>query len=488
MHSMKRLDVPIARWQYALLVGGAVVVTALVTAAAVYLRVSVLQAAAGVFVVALVVGLFLLPVHWVPSTAVLVLAFFPSRFIPNDGPFRALPPITLILVVWAFRRLVLRQGGSAADEAGLPPFHARGLRLWVYVPAAFMLMWLGYSILTSTSTSTSISWSMSFVLAVITPMLVPDSRREGLAVRKALMWSGAILGAYAVIELVLQRSPIYGTIYDALGRNIDREWSVYRSFASFSHPLAAAAFFTIPAMVSLAEWMKSGRFRYLVLAGGAMLGVFATVSRGSILALAVGAGFVFVCALFDPAVRARGRMLGFVALGLFGAVFAATFAPLQERADSLEAGLSNEARELGLIVAFKAAAYGGWLGTGPGTSGQTARRFDDVVIENSMLQLLISIGIPGLITVVALVAGLIINALGNRDVGAAAATVALAVSFASFNVLDAVLYLHILVGLLVLLSLSSYLPGAAPPQFASTTDRSTTPVPLKATFGDRSWI
>ena len=341
-----------------------------------------------------------------------------------------------------------------------------------------MVLWIVYSTLTSRETSTSISWSLSFLTAVITPMLVPDSRREGIALRKALMWGGAILGAYAVIELALQQSPIYGTIYSALGRSIDRDWSVYRAFASFSHPLAAAAFFTIPAMVSLGEWAKTGKFRYLVLSGFSMLGVFATVSRGSILALAVASGVLFIACVFDREIRIRGRILGFVLLGLLGALFAATFAPLQEREDSLEAGLSNGARELGIIVAFKAAAVGDYLGTGPGTSGQTSRIFDDVVIENSALQLLISIGVPGLLTVGVLLVGLMINALGNRDLGTAAAVVALGVSFSGFNVIDAVLYMHFLVGLLVLLSLSSFLPPApASGSGAFTSRRIDFPVP-----------
>lgn len=475
---MNRLDLPVTRRQFAFLVAGAVLATIVGAVIAAVQGVSVVEIAALVFLIGVATVLFVIPVHWLPAFAVLFLAFFPSRFVPSDGPFRALPPITLLLVIWAFRRLVLRQGDSP-EAAGLPPFQPRGLRLWIYVPAAFMVLWLAYSTLTSSSTSTSISWSVSFIAAVITPMLVPDSRREGILLRQALMWSGAIMGAYAFVELGLQQSPIYGTIYELLGRGIDRDWSVYRSFASFAHPLVAAAFFTIPSMISLGEWARTGKFRYLVMSGFAMLGVFATVSRGSILALAVASGFLFVTCLFDREIRMRGRIIGFVLLGVVGILFASTFAPLQERQDSMEAALSNGARELGLTVALKAAAVGEWLGTGPGTSGRTGRIFDDVVIENSALQLLISIGVLGLLTVIALLAGLMINALGNRDVGTPAAVVALAVSFAGFNAIDAVLYLHFLIGLLVLLSLSSFSPSSPSTDAAIRAPRRTDfPVPV----------
>ena len=446
--------------------------TALGTVVAVRAELGLAEVLAGIFVVGLLVTLFLIPVHWLPAASLLILAFVPSRFIPNDGPFRALTPLTAIILIWVFRRLVLRQS-PPADAADLPPLQIRGARLFVYVPVVFVLLWLGYSLVTSMLPNISASWSISFLSAVIAPMLVPDSRAEGILLRKSLMWAGALLGAYAIIEMVLQTSPIYGTINDLLGRLVteERTWSVYRAMAAFSHPLFAAAFFTVPAALALATWMQTGRLRYLVCAGLSTLGIFGTVSRGALLAVAASAIVVFFASLFNPTVRVRSRMLGFALLGVAAIVFAANFAPLQERADSIEAVRSSQTRELGVIVALKTAAYYGWLGSGAGTSGMATDRYKDIPIENSGMQLLVSIGIPGVIAVLALLGGLVVNALAVRDVGAAAAVVALTVAFAGFNVIDAVYYMHALIGIVVMLSVSSFAPLPTPMKTAAEVAR-----------------
>lgn len=465
---------PLTRSQRALALTAAVLCTVGLTAVGVVADVSIVVVVAGLVALGAGVVLFVVPAHWLPAIAVWVFAFVPARFIPNDGPFRALPALTLIMVIWVFRRVILRQGAPdvlPGEQRYIPP----ATRLWVYVPAVILVVWLAFSVYESRNANTSVAWSVSFLAALMAPMLVPDCRREGELVRTAFIWAGGTLGAYAFVEQLLGTSPIYGRLFDALGRTVERNWSVYRAFASFSHPLFAAAFFTVPSMLALGKWARTGRFLYLVLAGLAGLGVFATVSRGSIAAVGVGAAVVFVCCIFDPQIRVRGRMVGFVLLGVVGLVGASGFGPLQERANSLEGELSNGARELGIDVALKAAAHSHWLGSGPGTSGQTARIFDDVVIENSMLQLLISIGIPGLLLLAAILGGVILNALQARDFGAAAAVVALAVAFTGFNAIDAVFYLHLLIGMLVLLGLSATPPPPTDPLADARSRRNSAP-------------
>lgn len=465
--------------------------TALGTALGIRAGMDLPSVAGAVFVVAVLVALFLVPVHWLPAASLLMLAFVPSRFIPNDGPFRALTPLTAIILIWVFRRLVLRQTPPAI--ADLPPLHLRGARLFVYVPAVFVVLWVLYSLATSMLPQVSASWSISFLSAVVAPLLVPDSRAEGVLLRKAILWAGAILGAYAVVEMLLQSSPLYGTIYDIVGRTSTdaRTWSVYRAMASFSHPLFAGAFLTIPAALGLATWMQTGRLRYLVCAVLSTLGVFGTVSRGALLAVAAAAAVVFAAALFDRVVRVRARMLGFALLGMGAFVLVANYGPLQERADSIEAVRSAETRELGVIVALKTAQHYGWVGSGPGTSGMATDLFKDIPIENSAMQLLVSIGIPGVLAVAALIAGLVVNALAVRDFGAAAVAVSVTVAFLGFNVIDAVYYMHALIGVIVLLSVSAYAPPSADvaplPRPTPATHAPPRPLPTPSTTGGSPW-
>lgn len=431
--------------------------------------------------VALVIA-FVLPVHVLPAVAVVVFTFLPTRVLSDSGIARAVPLSTLLLLVWVFRRLVLRDDPEQPVNT-LSAFHAHGARLLVYIPAALVVMWVGFTALMSMNLTTSVSWTVAFLLAILTPLLVPDIRREGIVLRSTVIWCGALMGAYALGELLLQSSPLYGS-----GASIDgeeRTWSVYRSRGSFSHPLFAGAFLTIPAMLGLGEWVRTGRLRYLLAAGFAVLGVFSTVARGSIIAVAGGAVVLFLLALTDRRFRMHGRMLVYLGLGVLGLVFAASFGPLQSRTGSVEASLSEQARELGLTVALRAAAVGDWLGTGPGTSGQVGRFFDDVVIENSLLQLLISVGIPGLICVLLLFVGLAAHAAVNRDWGVAAAIVSLGIALSSFNLIDAVLYMHFLLTIVVLLSLSAF--PHAPAGAANSSAHIADPTTVHAPYGGRPW-
>ena len=81
-------------------------------------------------VMVLVIGVFLIPVHMIPAVIVAVLCVVPTRFIPNDGPFNALPPLALVMGIWVLRRVVLGQGAGRASR--LPPLTRIGPRLAVY--------------------------------------------------------------------------------------------------------------------------------------------------------------------------------------------------------------------------------------------------------------------------------------------------------------------------------------------------------------------
>ena len=102
------------------------------------------------------------------------------------------------------------------------------------------------------------------------------------------------------------------------------------------------------------------------------------------------------------------------------------------------------------------------MGTGPGTSGQTARLLDSIIIENSMLQLLISVGIPGLLLFVAFLGSLVWCAWARGDLGVGLAVIGYAIAITGFNSLDAVRNMHILIGFLALLAVHESIAPAKP--------------------------
>lgn len=408
------------------------------------------------------VALLTLPVQLLPVLTLIGFTLIPMRIVPHSGILNIFPVMALVMCVWVFRRVVLKQSGKP-----LPGDYVErtsyGLRYGVIAVAVLFLGWLAFSILRGGIGSTTVGWSVAITLSFLVPMLVPDARVEADLVRRAWIWLGGILGFFTVIELAMQGSPFVSAVYDALGLGSDASWSVYRAESLFGQPLFAASYFIVPSMLGIIGWLRGAKLRWAVLGALSLLGLVSTISRGAILAAAIALGVGVILALVTPGFRTPWRLLAITIAGVVAAIGLSNFAPLTERGDSLDARLSTEARVLGLSVAMRAAAYGDWLGTGPGTSGQTGRLFDDVIIENSSLQLLISIGVPGLFLFGLLLALLIFNALRHRDVAAAVAVLAYFLAISGYNSIDAVRQLHLLLGMLAILCLHAPLARPVDP-------------------------
>ena len=396
------------------------------------------------------------PVHWLPAMALVLFVALPRALVPADGILNAVPVLSMIMLIWLVRRVL------AATTAGPIPGGRSVTKIAIQVSAALFVLWSLFASATSTESSTAFAWLTSFTIGALIPILVADARLEARLVRTAWIVCGGVMGAYAVVELALQRSPLYGSIYSALGVPSAQHWSVYRAEASFYHPLYAGAFLAVAATLGVGLWLRSGARWPLVFGGVSAVGVVATVSRGSIVATAVGIGVAVVAAIVIEGRKVALRLVVVTALGVVAVVGLLNFGALNDRSGSAEAELSGGARDTGLAVSLKAAAASNWLGSGPGTSGISARRFDDGVIENSALQLLISVGIPGLALISVLLAGLVINSLKSKDVASAAALVTYAVCITGFNAIDALRGMHLLIGLLVLLTLNPATGRAGP--------------------------
>jgi polysaccharide biosynthesis protein PslJ len=394
---------------------------------------------------------FLLPVQTLPSVIVLVLALVPTRLIPNDGPFNALPPLAIVLGVWVFRRLIL--GQQAEETRDAPDTRPVAPRFAVCAIGVLLAVWLVLSSALAGFGDTSIGWTTAFTASVLLPLLILDARAEARLLVKTLLVAGALAGSYLFVEMLLGFSPLYG------GATTEFIFSVYRARGAFAHPLFAAAFLTIPAALGIGQWLTSGRRWSLVAGGLAALGVVATVSRGSIAAIGVAVGFALLIGPLFIGWRHVRRWASLLVLSAIAAVIVLNFSPLAERAGSIESAISAQVRERALEVAGLAGAQSGWIGTGPGTSGETGRLFDDIVIENSLLQLLISIGIPGIVLFLAFIGALIWAAWANRNLAVSLAVVAYIVSISGFNSLDGVRSMHIVLGILVLLAVHALPPA-----------------------------
>ncbi|MGY1749257.1 O-antigen ligase family protein [Modestobacter sp. SYSU DS0511] len=302
-------------------------------------------------------------------------------------------------------------------------------------------------------------WIISFTMAVSLPLIVSGASSEAKALRTAWLWTAAALGAYAMLELALGFNLVFGTLYDAVGIDTSQHWSVYRAEASFGHPLFAGLFLAVGAALGIVTWLESGKPSHLLSGVIAAGGVVSTLSRGSLAAMIIGiaAGAAFVAA--SRGHRRLGRYLILGAAAAAASFLVGTVDAFNERSNSVEASRSADARGTALDVAIQAAGSTNYLGSGPATSGETARQFGSVVIENSYLQVLISLGLPGLLLLAAMISGVLWAAVRAANYAGAAALVTVVVALAGFNALDAVRSTHLLLGLVLLLAV--HLPALA---------------------------
>jgi hypothetical protein len=397
---------------------------------------------------AAIVTLFLLPVHILPAVALVAFALIPPRILPQDGPIGALPLTTMILVVWALRRLLPVK--TVASRVTPPAPFRSATRLF----ALLFLVWSLIALARTTDLQASLGWMISFSAAVLLPLCIGTSTREAYWIRRAWLVLGAGLGAYATVEGVLRFNPIWGTLISVLGLTDQQHWSVYRSDASFGHPLFAALFFAVACALAIGIWLQENSKPALAAAVLSGLGLVSTVSRGALLATAIAVGFAYAVSLLLRGDKRWGKFALLAVLTVVAVLALFQFDAFTARNNSVEADLSSQARDLGVWVSLQAANLTGWIGSGPGTSGITGRLFNEVTIENSLLQLLISVGLPGLALFLLMIGSAVAHAVSRRMVGAAAALVAYTVCIAGFNAIDALRPMHLLLGCLLILALN----------------------------------
>ncbi len=484
-----KLHIRLRMWPAAFVFGAALlVVTASLVLPHYVADFGIVIVAVGLLALAAAVVLFVVPVEMLPALALITFSLVPARVVPQDGPFGALPLATIILLVWGARRLLLG-GAPPSQRPGLPgrrvssaaaewsePFRAGAV-----VCGVLFLSWSLFSLVRSSDVQASTGWLVSFTAGALLPLAIRDARREADWIKRAWLMLGGWLGAYAVVEAATRSNFIWGSLYSALGLTDSQHWSVYRSEASFGHPLVVALFFAVACALAIGDWLTTSSRWTLTAAVLSGLGLVATVSRGALLAAAIAVGFAFFASMVLRGEKRWSRFAGVTTLATAGVIGVFQYDSFRARNDSVEAELSSQARDLGLSVSIQASELSGGLGSGPGTSGITGRLFDNVVIENSLLQLLISLGIPGLMLFVGLVGFAFLHALSRRAVGAASGLLAYLVCIAGFNALDAIRPMHLLLGCLLILTLNPHrVPGRVPGTDESTLATATGPRPSYA--------
>lgn len=392
--------------------------------------------------------LLALPVHVLPALALVAAVAISDRLADYDtAPL--LNPAGAVMLVWLFRRI-----WSTRDAGNVPaqiPGRQHGALLGITM---LLVVWTLPLILRSTSPRLGLAWVVTILLCVAGPLLVRDTERELTALTRALPWVGAVAAGYAVLEALLGYNPLFDPLLRAVGSGSGQHWAVYRSESSFGHPLVAGLAFAVVLVFCSGRWLetRSGLFALLAAVNGA--GLVSTVSRGSYAAAGLGVAALVGCAMLVKGRVSRTRMTAVVlGFGLMVTV-AVNMAVFAERTRSAEASASIAARSNTEFIALTTARAYNWLGAGPANSLAAAApyNFQRLPIENSYYQLLISVGVPGLLLFCLLILLSVLSAIRHRNLAVAAALVTFAVAISGFAAMDTRRDLIVLFGLLMMLS------------------------------------
>lgn len=421
------------------------------------------------------------------SVGLVLLCVVPPGVFPEEFP-RSVTPASVLVGIWVWRTMLQQRVFHRVRTAPRSDVMNRAA---IGVMASFVL-WCLLQTVFSVDVKVSVGWVTGMIVTIAAPVLLA-SRREARLVRQTWAVISVPLSLYVIAESMLESNVFFGSLP---GVGDPQHWSVYRATAGFGHPLAAGTFFAVAFALLVGEAARrQGRNRVMALVSALLVvdALLCTVARGSLVAGLIALIVMAVAA----AILERRRLRGFLrrspvgngrravtfgiataAVGALGlALLVDRLGVLVERTTSAESAGSNSARVEGMDIALDGARASNWIGVGPGASQRAVDEFNttDVPVENSYLQLVLSVGLPGALLFCVLIVLAATAALRRRDWGALGAVTALGLSIGTYNMVDARLGYHFLIGATLVIALRSPSPGAVPDQAGDPAKRRDVP-------------
>jgi hypothetical protein len=379
-------------------------------------------------------AIFLLPRNALPAIILWLVVLIPGPFLPIPPIFGSFfTPAVVVTIIW-FTRLAFAQRTTPLTQV-----HVRG---WIILLPFLAL--LAASALVSSRPDVTAAWVSVFLICAVVPVVLGQICEDDIwpTVRRTLAAIGLFLGILAAIEFLFgfnPWSPFYR--YELVTR------SVFRVRTTLGHPLTTSSVAT----VALAACVFPGHNRtrqwaYWICAIGASVALILCVSRTGVMAVGfialIGVLTTVVPTANDRSAKSRGRSAksrGRIGSALFILVFfgAVGFSPLLSSRNASTDGIGSSYYRLeNLRNTMALLAQHPIRGFGPGTSHFVYWDNFRGPLENSALQLMLSLGIPALILLAMGVFALIAIALRRGRPGVAAGIAAFAVSLIGFNAVD----------------------------------------------------
>lgn len=374
---------------------------------------------------------FAMPRSALPAFALWLLVLLPLGFMDLPGIVGDFfTPAVIVVAIWMIRV-------AAADRA----VHLMTIPIKGWFIAIPVLALLVASALASERPDVTFVWLIVFLICLYVPALIGQVCRDDVwsSVRWAFAGIGIFLGILAAVDFVFHFNPYLSLYREQLVGS-----SVFRTRTSLGHPLTTAMVAGAALMGCVFSGSHRQRWVHWAGAAGALTAVVLSVSRTSVIAVGLAAIVAVLSAL-----PASTRIL-FGGKGSFGlsrstvillisVIFVAiAFSPLMQQRNAAAEGINSASYRAQVFSnALHLIADRPFLGFGPGTSTRVYEIETHAPLENSLLQLMISLGLPAFFLILAGLAAAVIHAMKLGRAGAAAGIVAFLISTAGFNIVDA---------------------------------------------------
>ncbi|WP_445166912.1 O-antigen ligase family protein [Mycolicibacterium sp. Dal123E01] len=370
---------------------------------------------------------FLVPRNALPAAALWLLVLLPIGYmqIPTLVGRYLMPPV-LLIAIWMLR-LALAQRGSLLLR--IP------MRGWLIVASLLVLLFT--SSVFSVRLDITVAWMIVFLVCVIGPALVGQICFDDVwpTVRWTLACIGLFLGVVAAVDYLIQFNPWTSMYVIKISK-----FSVFRTRTSLGHPLTTSMVASVALAACIFPTSGTRQWPYWICAMGTLVAIILSVSRTSVLAVGASA-LVGMLSALPHATRVatrkgtrRSRLLPLLMAATFIATL--TLSPLLNNRNTSEEGISSASVRSELLdVSINLISQHPFLGFGPGAS-ERVYDYHNQALENSALQLMVSIGLPAFALIVIGFGVIVVGAMRRSRAGVAAGIVAFWASATGFNILD----------------------------------------------------
>jgi O-antigen ligase len=375
---------------------------------------------------------------WLLVAALVCVFMLPLAAIDLPGILgKFITPSVVLLGAWSVRLLLLNSG-------------ARGRASVVGITAIALGAAWAASAYGSVDKLLSIRWIAVSALAVVIPGVVARRRGPGqrtwIRLEVAFAVMGIVIGLAAVSELLFRWNPWY-LVYSS--ETLARHWSTFRAKGTTGHPLSMMAAASTCFAVTVYSRQRT-RILFLMSSCLSLAAVVLSVSRTGMYALlgAVLAGTVI--SFFNGRRKQRAKAL-FAAILTGSLALAVAASPLLgERSISAEGAQSAAVRDSVLEHSLHMVQQRPLFGWGPGAGTDLFYARTGQILENSILQLLVSSGMIGAVLFLTFLVMAVMRGVKSGMTAPAVGLIAFMIAATGYNTLDTVpAYLSVLGILLV---------------------------------------